>query len=78
MRPGQHPEPSPFVCGTCGYQGMDAYDLSTHLWDNNYCGNKKNSNVAAAAASLNHSNILGDAISTGDEESCPEEGDSFM
>jgi hypothetical protein len=58
---------------------MDAYDLSTHLRDNNYCGNKKNSNVpAAAAARLDHSNISGYASSTGDEESRPEEGDSFM
>jgi hypothetical protein len=79
-RQGQHPEPSPFVCGTCGYEGLDAYDLSTHLRDNNYCGNKKNSNVpAAAAARLDHSNISGYASrSTGDEESHPKEGDSFM
>jgi hypothetical protein len=58
---------------------MDAYDLSTDLWDNNYCSNEKNSNAPpAAAARLDHSNILGYASSTGDEECHPKEGDSFM
>lgn len=67
----QPPEPaSPFLCGTCGYQGIDAYDISTHLRDSStYCGSTTNiTEVSAAAPS-----------SPPDDSSCPpEEGDSFM
>jgi hypothetical protein len=56
---------------------MDAYDLSSHLRDNNYCG----SNIAAFATASNpvSSTILGNSCSSGDDSAPPpEEGDSFM
>lgn len=68
---------SPFACSKCGYQGMDAYDLSSHLRDNNYCG----SNVAPFATASNGipSTFSEDSSSSGDDiASRPEEGDSFM
>jgi hypothetical protein len=74
---GELPLP-PFACGKCGFQGMDAYDLSCHLWDNNYCGA---GNVAAFATAINaaSSTILDDSSSSGDDNEPPlEEGDSFM
>jgi hypothetical protein len=74
---GELPVP-PFACGKCGFQGMDAYDLSCHLRDNNYCGA---GNVAAFATAINaaSSTILEDSSSSGDDdEPPPEEGDSFM
>ena len=74
---GELPLP-PFACGKCGFQGMDAYDLSCHLRDNNYCGA---GNVAAFATASNtaSSTILEDSSSSGDDNEPPlEEGDSFM
>jgi hypothetical protein len=74
---GELPVP-PFACGKCGFQGMDAYDLSCHLRDNNYCGA---GNVAAFATAINaaSSTILEDSSSSGDDNEPPlEEGDSFM
>ena len=67
---GQRPEPapSPFLCGKCGFQGLDAYDISTHLRNNSYCCIIMNNPIAIPAA----------ASITRVESPPPEEGDSFM
>jgi hypothetical protein len=63
---------------SCSYQGIDAYDLSSHLHDNSYSGNKKNTNVAASSARVENSIILSDPGSTGDDTLHPEVGNLFM
>jgi hypothetical protein len=67
---GQRPElaPSLLLCGKCGFQGLDAYDISTHLHNNSYCCIITNNPIAVPAA----------ASITRVESPPPEEGDSFM
>jgi hypothetical protein len=70
---------SSFVCVTCGFIGMDSYNLSTHLHDYNYCSNKRNNNIAPALASrFDHTTIFGDDSSSRDDDSHPGEGNLFM
>jgi hypothetical protein len=67
---GQRPEPapSPFLCGKCGFQGLDAYDISMQLHNNIYCCNITNNTMTVPAATS----------ITRVDSSRPEEGDSYM
>ena len=67
---GQRHEPAalPHLCGKCGFQGLDAYDISLHLRNNRHCFINTNDPVTVPAA----------ASITRVESPPPEEGDSDM
>jgi hypothetical protein len=83
----QRDNSSIFLCGTCSFQGIDAYDIAAHLRNNNYCGvtsgtstNLTNAPPAASAAAASAA-ASSSSIQVGDDSSTssrPEEGDSFM
>jgi hypothetical protein len=67
---GQRHEPAapPHLCGKCGFQGLDAYDITLHLCNNRQCFIITNDPITVPNA----------ASITRVESTPPEEGDSDM